>query len=100
MGCLHRWPVVKKAPSAAQERLIEQLGHVVNAAMLAEGKQKRSAIRQLMCKVQEIHTTLLKHLAKEEEQLFPLLLKHFTYSEQASPLPFSQHTLCMPFSAS
>ena len=51
--------------------------------MLAEGKQKRMAIRQLVCKVQEIHTTLLKHLAKEEEQLFPLLLKHFTYSEQA-----------------
>ena len=51
--------------------------------MLAEGKQKRAAIRQLVCKVQAIHTTLLKHLAKEEEQLFPLLLKHFTYSEQA-----------------
>ena len=55
--------------------------------MLAEGKQKRAAMRQLMCKVQEIHTTLLKHLAKEEEQLFPLLLKHFSYSEQARPLP-------------
>ena len=53
--------------------------------MLAEGKQKRAAMRQLMCKVQEIHTTLLKHLAKEEEQLFPLLLKHFSYSEQARP---------------
>ena len=69
-----------------QERLIEQLSQVVNAAMLAEGKQKRTAIRQLVCKVQEIHTTLLKHLAKEEEQLFPLLLKHFTYSEQACHL--------------
>ena len=45
--------------------------------------EAHAAIRQLVCKVQEIHTTLLKHLAKEEEQLFPLLLKHFTYSEQA-----------------
>ena len=41
--------------------------------------------RQLVCKVEEIHTTLRKHLAKEEEQLFPLLLQHFTHSEQARP---------------
>ena len=72
---------------AAQERLLEQLSQDISAAMLAEGKQKRAAMRQLMCKVQEIHTTLLKHLAKEEEQLFPLLLKHFSYSEQARFLP-------------
>ena len=32
--------------------------------------------------MEEIHTTLRKHLAKEEEQLFPLLLEHFTYAEQ------------------
>ena len=32
--------------------------------------------------VQEIHTTLHKHLAKEEEQLLPLLLQHFTHAEQ------------------
>ena len=38
--------------------------------------------RQLVFKVEEIHTTLRKHLAKEEEQLFPLLLEHFTYAEQ------------------
>lgn len=75
------------AAVTVQERLIEQLSQAVSAAMLAEGKQKRAAIRQLMCKVQEIRTTLLKHLAKEEEQLFPLLLKHFTYSEQARALP-------------
>ena len=28
--------------------------------------------------------TLRKHLAKEEDQLFPLLLKHFTFAEQVS----------------
>lgn len=39
--------------------------------------------RTLVCKVEEIHTTLTKHLAKEEEQLLPLLLQHFTASEQA-----------------
>jgi hypothetical protein len=33
--------------------------------------------------VEEIHTTLRKHLRKEEEQLLPLLLAHFTPGEQA-----------------
>lgn len=40
--------------------------------------------RSLICKVEEIHLSLRKHLAKEEDQLFPLLLKHFTFPEQAS----------------
>lgn len=39
--------------------------------------------RTLICKVEEIHTTLRKHLAKEEEQLLPLLLLHFSSAEQA-----------------
>lgn len=39
-------------------------------------------MQQLVCKVEEIHTTLRKHLAKEEEQLFPLLLRHFSHAEQ------------------
>lgn len=39
--------------------------------------------RALICKVEEIHTTLRKHLAKEEEQLLPLLLQHFSFAEQA-----------------
>jgi hypothetical protein len=33
--------------------------------------------------VEEIHTTLRKHLRKEEEQLLPLLLSHFSAGEQA-----------------
>lgn len=37
----------------------------------------------LVCKVEEIHTTLRKHLAKEEEQLLPLLVANFTHQEQA-----------------
>lgn len=65
-----------------QERLFEQLVQLINNTMAASGKQKRAAIRQLVCKVQEIQTTLLKHLSKEEEQLFPLLLQHFTFAEQ------------------
>lgn len=33
--------------------------------------------------MEEIHTTLRKHLRKEEEQLLPLLLAHFSHGEQA-----------------
>lgn len=33
--------------------------------------------------VEEIHTTLRKHLRKEEEQLLPLLVAHFSTAEQA-----------------
>ena len=33
--------------------------------------------------MEEIHTTLRKHLAKEEAQLLPLLLQHFSNAEQA-----------------
>lgn len=40
-------------------------------------------MRLLGCKVEEIHTTLRKHLRKEEEQLLPLLLAHFSAGEQA-----------------
>ena len=43
--------------------------------------------RKLMCKVEEIHTTLKKHLAKEEEQLLPLLVRHFSYDEQVGGQP-------------
>ena len=66
----------------AQERLFEQLSQLISSALGAQGKQRRGVLRQLVCKAQEIQTTLLKHLAKEEEQLFPLLLQHFTHSEQ------------------
>jgi len=80
---LSTWPGRQPFCAAGeQERLFEQLSQVINAAINAQGKQRRGVIRQLVCKVQEIQTTLLKHLAKEEEQLFPLLLQHFTYGEQ------------------
>lgn len=39
--------------------------------------------RHLLEKVEQIHTTVRKHLAKEEEQLFPLLLANFSHMEQA-----------------
>lgn len=54
-------------------------------------------MRQLACKVEEIHTTLRKHLAKEEEQLVPLLLQHFTFPEQAELV--AQFLCCIPLVA-
>lgn len=53
--------------------------------------------RGLICKVEEIHRTLLKHLAKEEEQLLPLLLQHFTFAEQAQLV--AQFLYCIPLAA-
>ena len=67
-----------------EERLFEQLSSLLTAALQQEGKERIATLRQLECKTEEVHTTLRKHLAKEEEQLFPLLLKHFTFAEQAS----------------
>ncbi len=65
-----------------QERLFEQLSQLLNSALAQAGPQRTATVQQLVCKVEEIHTTLRKHLAKEEEQLFPLLLHHFSHAEQ------------------
>ncbi|PNH05575.1 hypothetical protein TSOC_008134, partial [Tetrabaena socialis] len=66
-----------------EEILFEQLNQLLSAALGEPEAQRKSTIRTLICKVEEIHTTLRKHLAKEEEQLLPLLLQHFTHAEQA-----------------
>lgn len=50
--------------------------------------------RGLICKVEEIHRTLKQHLAKEEEQLLPLLMQHFTFPEQAELV--AQFLYCIP----
>jgi zinc finger-like protein len=44
--------------------------------------------------VAEIHITLRKHLAKEETQLLPLLLQHFSAAEQAELV--AQFLYCIP----
>jgi hypothetical protein len=50
--------------------------------------------RELICKVAEIHITIRKHLAKEEAQLLPLLLQHFSAAEQAELV--AQFLYCIP----
>lgn len=60
--------------------------------------------------MEEITTTLRKHLRKEEEQLLPLLLAHFSTAEQAElvaqflcSIPLStvevRCSLCLPCAA-
>lgn len=67
-----------------QEHLFEQLHQLLSRALLEpQGKEQLATVRLLACKVEEIHTTLRKHLRKEEEQLLPLLVAHFTAGEQA-----------------
>jgi len=53
-----------------------------------------TTLRELACKVEEVSTTIRQHLEKEEEQLFPLLCEHFTYTEQASLI--AQFLFCIP----
>ncbi|KAK9834239.1 hypothetical protein WJX84_003552, partial [Apatococcus fuscideae] len=77
--------------------LFEQLTQLLALALEQKGKQRAATIRQLDCKVEEIHTTLRKHLAKEEGQLLPLLLEHFTHAEQAELV--AQFLCCIPLAA-
>ena len=66
-----------------QERLFEELTPLLSAAAEHEAAGGAGeALRTLACKVEQIHTTLRKHLSKEEDQLLPLLLRNFTAAEQ------------------
>lgn len=58
-----------------EEALFEQLSKLLVEALQQTGTQRSQTVRKLVCKVEEIHTTLRKHLAKEEAQLLPLLLQ-------------------------
>ena len=78
-----KWCARRGCCPPLQERLFEQLTLLLSAASEETGKQRAALVRRLVCKVEEIHKTLLKHLAKEEQQLLPLLLQHFSVAEQA-----------------
>jgi zinc finger-like protein len=66
--------------------LFDQLAQLLTEALAQQGAQQAATVQAFSCKVEEIHTTLRKHLAKEEEQLLPLLLCHFTHAQQVSLL--------------
>lgn len=49
-----------------------------------ENNLSKSVSRQLISCTEAIQTSLGQHMSKEEEQVFPLLLKHFDVEEQAA----------------
>jgi len=87
-------PALDTPSKPPQEYLFEQLGQLLSSATSQTGAARASTVRQLVCKVEAIHTTLRKHLAKEEAQLLPLLLRHFSYPEQAELV--AQFLYCIP----
>lgn len=62
--------------------LFDQIASLLSAALAEKGKVASTLHSDLVCCTQALHTTLCQHLAKEEEQVFPLLMQHFTYKEQ------------------
>lgn len=71
-----------------EEALFEQLAGLLSAATRQTGAARHDTLRKLICKVEEIHTTLRKHLAKEEAQLLPLLTQVRQLSHGAARLQF------------
>ncbi|WIA41165.1 hypothetical protein OEZ86_004781 [Tetradesmus obliquus] len=77
-----------------EEYLFEHLASLLASALAQDGAERAATVRKLICKIEEIHTTLRKHLAKEEAQLLPLLLQHFSHAEQAELV--AQFLYCIP----
>jgi zinc finger protein-like protein len=67
-----------------EEHLLGELSHLLTNAINQSLPESRTAtLREFSRKAEAVHTTLAKHLGKEEEQLVPLLLSHFSHKEQA-----------------
>lgn len=79
---------------ADEEALLAQLGGLLAAARSQAGSARGDTVRALVCKVEAVHTTLRKHLAKEEAQLLPLLTARFSAAEQAQLV--AQFLYCIP----
>ncbi|KAH6558906.1 hypothetical protein KP509_1Z038300 [Ceratopteris richardii] len=62
--------------------LFDQMLALLNSA-LEEGSASMKLRRDLICVTEAIQTTLCKHMCKEEEQVFPLLIERLSYEEQA-----------------
>ncbi len=86
-----------------EARLLEELSALLAAAPGSAAApppprpRGAAAVAALARKVEEVHTTLRAHLAKEEAQLLPLLLARFTRREQAALV--AQFLGCVPLAA-
>ncbi|KAL2642312.1 hypothetical protein R1flu_009899 [Riccia fluitans] len=63
--------------------LFDQMFLLLTAALREKGSAAVELRRELVCCTEAIQTTLCQHLSKEEEQVFPLLMLHFNFEEQA-----------------
>eukprot|EP00192_Tetraselmis_astigmatica_P000948 CAMPEP_0117679692 /NCGR_PEP_ID=MMETSP0804-20121206/17947_1 /TAXON_ID=1074897 /ORGANISM="Tetraselmis astigmatica, Strain CCMP880" /LENGTH=1249 /DNA_ID=CAMNT_0005489125 /DNA_START=485 /DNA_END=4234 /DNA_ORIENTATION=- len=68
----------------SEEFLFDQLAQLLSTGLSQPASERPQTVRHLLEKMEEIHITVRKHLAKEEEQLFPLLLQLFSHGEQAT----------------
>lgn len=80
-----------------EEYLLEELSLILSKEDLTKDTLDGELVHKVARKVEEVHTTLKKHLEKEEEQLLPLLQKHFSMEEQAGLVV--QFFCCIPYSA-
>jgi zinc finger-like protein len=63
--------------------LFDQMFLLLTAALKEKGSAPMELRRELICCTEAIQTTLCQHFSKEEEQVFPLLMRHFSFEEQA-----------------
>eukprot|EP00250_Pteridium_aquilinum_P019141 c24314_g1_i1 orf=828-4589(+) len=65
--------------------LFDVLSELLNSAQKEDDASLSKRLRrELICCTEAIQTSLCHHMSKEEEQVFPLLLKHFNTEEQAA----------------
>lgn len=64
--------------------LFDQMLVLLNSALKEEGNASTKLRRELICCTEAIQTTLCKHMWKEEEQVFPLLMELLSYEEQSA----------------
>eukprot|EP00250_Pteridium_aquilinum_P020433 c24812_g1_i2 orf=124-4074(-) len=63
--------------------LFDQMLELLNVALKEKSNVSIKLRRELVCRTEAIQTTLCKHMSKEEEQVLPLLIQHFSIREQA-----------------
>ncbi|CAM6015632.1 unnamed protein product [Sphagnum balticum] len=64
--------------------LLDQMSGLLRKAMVEKGSVPLNLRRELLSCTEALQTILCQHLSKEEEQVFPLLMEHFTFDEQAA----------------
>ncbi|KAI8103324.1 hypothetical protein M9435_004663 [Picochlorum sp. BPE23] len=94
-----------------EEHLLEELSSILTSENALKGFREDGGVdghsdgsghtseglHKLARKVEEVHTTLTKHLEKEGEQILPLLQNNFSINEQAGLAV--QFLCCIPYSA-